>query len=75
MRTYQPEVSSEVFWIVDKTGTLYEKYDELTGGSKNGNPIKATLKMEYQGKSDDGFAADYPGVYFIMGIIELKNIE
>lgn len=72
VRSFKPDNSDEEYWIVDKTGTLSEKYDELTGGVKNGKPVYATLKLEYQGKWDDGFAAEYPGVYFVKEIIEMK---
>lgn len=75
VRTFKPDNCNEEYWIVDKTGSLSEKYDKLTGGVKNGEPVYATLKLEYQGKWDDGFAAEYPGVYFVKGIIEMKLPE
>ena len=46
--------------------------DDETGGQKNGKPVKATLKVEYNGKWDDGFAADYDGVYLVREVLRLE---
>ena len=51
---------------------MNERYDKITGGMKNGKPVNATLKVEYDGKRTDGFAADYPGVYLVREILEIK---
>lgn len=61
VRSFRPDGSPEDFWIVDKTGTLTDRYDRATQGQKNGKPARATLKVEYNGKWDDGFAAEYDG--------------
>lgn len=73
VRSFKPAGSEEDYWIVDKTGKLEAAYDRLTGGVKNGKLIKAKLKLEYNGKWDDGFAADYPGVYFVREVITLEK--
>lgn len=72
VRSFKPEGSSEEYWIVDQTGKLNERYDKIIGGMKNGKPVNATLKVEYDGKRTDGFAADYPGVYLVREILEIK---
>ncbi len=72
VRSFKPENSEEEFWFVDKTGTLDDLYDKITGGQKNGKPVKATLKVEYNGKWDDGFAADYDGVYLVREVLRLE---
>ncbi len=72
VRSFKPDGSEEEFWFVDKTGTLDDLYDKTTGGQKNGKPVKATLKVEYNGKWDDGFAADYDGVYLVREILRLE---
>lgn len=72
-RSFKPENSNDEFWVVDKTGKLYTLYDQVTKGTKNGEPIKATLKVEYNGKWKDGFAASYAGVYFVREIISLEK--
>ena len=43
-----------------------QKYDDMTKGIKNGKPVE--LEVVDMGKADDGFAADYEGVYQIMKI-------
>lgn len=72
VRSFRPENEDSEYWIVDKTDSLNEKYDSLTGGQKNGKPVKAVLKLEYAGKWTDGFAAEYDGVYFVREIVSLE---
>lgn len=62
-RTFKPEGSSDSYWVIDKTGKLYQEYDKVTGGTKNGIPVHAELQVEDAGKSKEGFAATYKGVY------------
>lgn len=72
VRSFTPDGGEEAYWIVDKTGTLIDRYDRMTGGIKNGQPLHATLKLEYNGKWEDGFAAEYAGTYFVREVIDLK---
>lgn len=72
VRAFTPSGSDREFWIVDKTGLLLEMYDKITKGQKNGKPVKATLRLEYNGKWDDGFAAEYDGTYLVREVVELK---
>lgn len=65
VRSFQPDGDPNTYWIVDRTGTLYQKYDCATGGTKNGIPVHARLQVEDLGKSADGFARDYPSVYAV----------
>ena len=62
----------EEYWIVDKTDSLNDIYDKVTKERKNGKPLQAVLKVEYNGKWNDGFAADYAGVFFVREIISVK---
>ena len=73
VRSFQPENSDKEFWIVDKSGQLEEKYNKLTGGNNNGKPVKATLKLKYDGQWEDGFAAEYDGVYLVSEVIQLEK--
>ena len=57
--------------VIDKTGELARQYDELTGGVKNGTPVYAELEVIDMGKSDEGFAAEYDGVYQVEKIQKL----
>lgn len=73
VRSFIPDGSNEEYWIIDKTDRLNEIYDKITNGTKNGQPVRATLKLEYNGVWDDGFAADYSGVYFVREILFLEH--
>lgn len=50
-------------------------YDRVTGGQKNGRSVKAVLKVEYNGKWDDGFAEQYDGVYLVREVISVGTDE
>ena len=67
-RSFTSEGDSTDYWIVDKTGDLLQKYDGETKGIKNGTPVYVELEVIDMGKSDEGFAADYAGVYHVMKI-------
>lgn len=71
VRSFRPYGSDDEYWIVDKTGQLEDIYDKITGGKKNGEPVNVTLKLEYNGKWDTGFAEDYDGVFFVREIVEI----
>lgn len=75
VRSFQPDGDPNTYWIVDRTGTLYQKYDCATGGTKNGIPVHARLQVEDLGKSADGFARDYPSVYAVHRIDTLYKGE
>ena len=75
VRSFTPDGVGEAYWIIDKTGCLAERYDRLTGGIKNGNPVHATLRLEYNGKWEVGLAADYAGTFFVREIIEMRADE
>ena len=72
MRSFRPDGTDDEYWIVDKTGRLEDMYDKITGGQKNGTPVDVTLRLEYNGKWDTGFAEDYDGVFFVREIVEIK---
>ena len=55
-------------WVVDETGELIQKYDEITKGTKNGKPVYVELEVIDMGKSDEVFAADYASTYQIMKV-------
>lgn len=67
-RTFKAEGNSTEYWVADETGELLQKYDELTGGIKNGTPVYAELEVADLGKSDEGFAANYTSVYQVVKI-------
>lgn len=64
------------YWIVDKSGQLVKEYKKVTGtGSKPYTPVYTELKVMDTGKSEDGFAADYAGVYQVVDIIKVSPME
>ncbi len=75
VRSFVPAGSDKEYWFVDKTGVLLDMYDRVTGGQKNGRPVKAVLKVEYNGKWDDGFAEQYDGVYLVREVISVGTDE
>ena len=60
------------YWIVDKTDSLYRRYDRITGGIKNGKPVRARLQVADMGKPDGGFAEGYDKVLHVTGIESLS---
>ena len=73
VRAFTPEGDTTEYWLQDRGGVLEEAYDRLTGGVKNGTPVRAELRVRYLGPSDEGFAAEYAGVYRVMEIIRLER--
>lgn len=73
VRSLTVDGDSVAHWVTDETGTLYEKYDEITGGIKNGTPVHVRLKVREAGRPDEGFAAGYAGVYHVTEIIRIEK--
>lgn len=73
VRAFTPKGDTTEYWLQDRGGALEEAYDRLTGGVKNGTPVRAELRVRYLGPSDEGFAAEYAGVYRVMEIIRLER--
>lgn len=64
------------YWITDKSGELRDKYYEIAGPDVAPyTPVYAELKVKDLGKSDDGFAADYAGVYEVVEIVKMAPWE
>lgn len=72
VRSFIPEGDTAEYWIVDRTGALEREYDRVTGGQKNGKPVRVELKARCKGPSDEGFAAEYKGV---LEVVELLSVE
>lgn len=73
VRSFSPEGKNETYWIIDDTGKLYQTYDQITQGVKNGVPVYAELQVEDIGQSKEGFAANYDGVYKIHKVIAMRK--
>ena len=61
------------YWIKDKTGVLFQKYDSITQGVKNGQPVYAKLQIIDAGRSEEGFAKNYDKVLEVVGIDSLVS--
>ena len=75
VRAFIPEGDTVEYWIVDRSGALEREYDRKTGGQKNGMPARVELKARYKGPSDEGFAADYEGVFDVVEILSVEKDE
>ncbi len=75
VRAFIPEGDTVEYWIVDRSGALERAYDRATGGQKNGKPAWAELKVRYKGPSDEGFAADYTGVFEVEEVLSVEKAE
>lgn len=60
------------YWVDDTTGLLQEMYFQVVGeDAKPYTPVKVTLQVTDCGKAEEGFAAEYDGVYRVEQIIDL----
>ena len=73
VRSFIAEGDSVDYWVVDETGELMQKYDEITKGIKNGKPVYVELEVIDMGKAEEGFAADYASVYQIMKVNKITS--
>lgn len=63
------------YWIVDKTGSLLQRYDSITNGTKNGHPVHVRLQVIDMGHSDEGFARSYDRVLQVVGIDSMSAYD
>ena len=69
-----PEGSEESYWVEDVNGQMQRAYDSLTVDVvRPYTPVTVKLKVKDVGKSSEGFAADYAGVYTIEEIISAEK--
>lgn len=69
-RTFRPKGSDTVYWLVDKSGYLMQKYKE-SGLSEW--KVTAELEVKNIGKRNDGFAKDYSSTYEVLRVIKLEK--
>lgn len=74
VRSFVPSGSDKEYWVADKTGKLGGMYDRVTGGKKNGSPVRAVLKLEYGGRRGDGFAGQYDGVWLVREVVGVASL-
>lgn len=76
VRSFTAKGDTTEYWITDKTGRLTELYNKaVPDGMQNYTPVYTELKVIDRGKSDEGFAAEYAGVYEIEDIISICPMD
>lgn len=73
VRSFIPAGDTTEYWIVDPSGTLEREYDRVTRGIRNGKPVDAELTLRYKGPSDEGFAAEYEGVFEVETVRSMER--
>ena len=75
VRSFTPAGDTTEYWLVDPSGALEREYARASGGSTSGLPVEAELRLRYKGPSDEGFAAQYEGVFEVEKILCVKKAE
>lgn len=73
VRAFTPEGDSTEYWVVDPSGALEREYERVSGGATDGTPLRAELELRYKGYSDEGFAAEYDGVFEVVRIHSMER--
>lgn len=74
-RTFVSCGDTTLYWVVDRSGKLLADYDHATQGVRSGYPAYAELQVKDMGKSGEGFAASYAGVYEVTGISKVQTVN
>lgn len=73
---FTPCGSKDAFWVEDTTDKLKSQYEEFTKDAKEHyTPIYAELKVVDKGKTTEGFAAEYDGVYEVIEVISVRPLN
>ena len=76
VRSFIAEGDTTSYWIIDDSGTLKEEYEKTIGNNpKPYTPVYAELKVIDTGKSNEGFAAEYAGVYHVNEVLNISPIK
>lgn len=74
VRTFRAENDTQDYWVVDTSLQLNKAYNEIIGEVNMGTPVYVELEVIDKGKTDEGFAASYDGVYHVAQIKEIKEV-
>lgn len=75
VRSFIAEGDSTEYWIIDKTDSLKPLYEQTVGeNAKPYTAVKASLRVIDTGKSTEGFAAEYDGVYQVEEVIDIAPL-
>lgn len=75
VRSFTPEGDTTEYWLRDRCGALEREYDRVSGGARDGRPVEAELRLRYAGRDDEGFAAQYDGVFEVVEVRSMRRIE
>lgn len=72
-RSFVIDGDSAEYWFIDRSGTVQQEYERIVpDGIKNYTPVRVEMKVKYLGKSDEGFAAEYDGVYEVLELLKME---
>lgn len=72
--SFRADSDSAEYWLVDRSGVLAEAYARTVGpNAEPYAPVRAELQVVDKGPSDEGFAADYAGVYEVEKVITIGS--
>lgn len=75
VRSFIADGDTTEYWIIDETDSLKPLYEQTVGEkAKPYTAVKASLRVVDAGKSSDGFAAEYDGVYRVKEVIEVAPV-
>lgn len=64
---------SAEYWFIDRSGKVQQEYERIVPeGIKSYTPVRVEMKVKYLGKSDEGFAAEYDGVYEVLELLKME---
>lgn len=73
VRSFIADGDTTEYWIIDETDSLKPLYEKSVGErSEPYTAVKASLRVVDDGKSANGFAAEYDGVYRVKEVIEVS---
>ena len=73
VRSFVMDGDSVEYWFIDRSGTFQQEYERVVpDGMKNYTPVRVEMKVKYLGKSDEGSAAEYDGVYEVLELLKME---
>ena len=75
VRSFIADGDTAEYWIIDETDSLKPLYEKAVGEkAKPYTAVKASLRVVDAGKSAEGFAAEYDGVYRVKEVIDIAPL-
>lgn len=73
VRSLMVDGDSTEYWFIDRSGNVEQEYERVVPeGIKSYTPVRVEMKVKYLGKSEEGFAAEYDGVYEILELLKME---